>query len=175
MRKRLDERLTRSDEACADLEAELLALPGLRVSRIRQKAPSVVLSCRDPAVLGQARDRIARLEKRELGRVDSWPEPVLCEHFVGYYLAGVGLDPDDLVSVSLVLATAQEEVTEDVRDATRDLWYRWFLPVLLASAGLALVSAYLLTRPLRRPPLPALEARRTDARFSRGRCFRVRA
>src|SRR5262249_47667263 len=100
-RKRLDERLTRSDEACAALEAELLALPGLRVSRIRQKAPSVVLSCRDPAVLGQARDRIARLEKRELGRVDSWPEPVLCEHFVGYYLAGVGLDPDDLVSISL--------------------------------------------------------------------------
>ena len=41
-------------------------------------------------------------------------------------------------------------MTADAREAVVRLWYRLFLPVLLAATSLALVLAYLLTRPLRR-------------------------
>ncbi len=155
VRVRLPASLIANSDATAELEKALLQLNGLRLTRLWETTPHLTLSARDESVLEEARRIINRNEfLATQTKPISWRSPVFCETFRGHRLYQFPLDSDAGLNVNLILAAAMEELTveavEDVRAGNKRLWYYWFIPVVMASAALALFAAYLLTRPLRR-------------------------
>jgi signal transduction histidine kinase/CheY-like chemotaxis protein len=149
IRKPLAPALTDSRESCRTLE-EQLDIPGLFFSRVYRGVPMLVLGSRDQAVLTQARTRIEQREREVLGHAGEWPATIDCRTFVGYYLGRVSLDLLGQVSADFILASSEEEIAAAVSRATRRLWYRWYLPVILATIVLAWLAAHVLTRSLKR-------------------------
>lgn len=141
-------------EVGRDLEKELLTIDGLRFSRLREGARYLILSARDRGVLKQAEQPLNVQESLTKSQPAPLPEPIWCETFLPHRLNRFTLDPETGLAVSLTYAAAVEEMTaearEDMREAKLKSGSSWFLPLVLACPVLALLAAYLLTRPLRR-------------------------
>jgi signal transduction histidine kinase/DNA-binding response OmpR family regulator/HAMP domain-containing protein len=151
VRRPLADALTGDKESCREVEEELLAIPGLRFSRLWEKVSTLILSAQDAQTLNRARERVDALERAKTGRKPTpWSKPIQCVTFVGQHLGRFPLDPDGTLPVGVLLAGSEEEMIAEVHPAMLELWYWWTLPVLLTSVGLALVAAYFLTRPMSR-------------------------
>lgn len=149
VRKPLSEQLNADRQKRRYVEEELSKIDQLRFSRLWGRAV-IILASSDRQALLDARKRIDKEERQLAGRATDWSREIACETFVGYHVDHFALDPENKVTFGVVLAGAKEEMTAEVTNVITDLWWFRYFPVLLASAGLALVSAYFLTRPLRR-------------------------
>ncbi len=141
--------------ACMRLEKDLGQWAALRFSPIREGDRSVVLSCADEKVLDEA--------TRNVGIADSAGSRfrvIRCSKFIGHHLAHVPLDAGQnpagsraagkAIDIDVILTAALEELTAQESKASSEFWLYRSLPALVISAVLALIAAYVLTRPLRR-------------------------
>ena len=115
----------------------------------------LAISASDPKTLAEAQ-RLVETHERNAGYANApaWDGPVWCETFAAHVAPfRLGIDragnEEAGETLYLIMTTALEEIDHDISRATR--WVLWAsLLLCLGAAGLALVPATLLTRPLDR-------------------------
>jgi signal transduction histidine kinase/CheY-like chemotaxis protein len=136
------------------LEQELAELakedPTFRFGPLNVTSMELELACADRELLQRAQDLVQKREKAAVGTSPPWTSTVECEHYVGHLMPFWQRADQTDEPLALIVAQSVEEITSDIRSATRSVRLHWGPAIVLGGCVLALAAAAWLTRPLKR-------------------------